>query len=63
MQSNTQDTLRAELLLLGGATQWSTAVKVDRNIPLGIGGQVDLSTLMGLDISEYLLTDGKWHAP
>ena len=63
MQSNTQDTLRAELLLLGGATQWSTAVRVDRNIPLGIGGQVDLSTLMGVDISEYLLTDGKWHAP
>ena len=63
MQSNTQDTLRAELLLLGGATQWSTAVTVDRNIPLGIGGQVDLSTLMSVDISEYLLTDGKWHAP
>lgn len=63
MQSNTQDTLRAELLLLGGATQWSTAVRVDRNIPLGIGGQVDLSTLMGVDITEYLLTDGKWHAP
>jgi hypothetical protein len=63
MQSNIQDTLRAELLLLGGATQWSTAIKIDRNTPLGIGGQVDLSTLMGVDISEYLLTDGKWHAP
>ena len=62
-QSNIQDTLRAELLLLGGATQWSTAIKIDRNTPLGIGGQVDLSTLMGVDISEYLLTDGKWHAP
>jgi len=63
MQPNIQDTLRAELLLLGGATQWSTAIKIDRNTPLGIGGQVDLSTLMGVDISEYLLTDGKWHAP
>jgi len=63
IQINTDDTLRAELLLLGGATQWSTAVRVDRNIPLGIGGQVDLSLIMGVDTSEYLLTDGKWHAP
>ena len=63
MESNMHETLIAELLLLGGASQWSTAVRINRNIPLGIGGQVDLSTLMNIDISDYLFSDGKWHAP
>lgn len=56
-------TLQAELLLLGGTTQWSTAVLINGDVPLGVGGHVDLATLMGVDTSLYLFEDGKWITP
>jgi len=62
-KSLTKTSLQAELLLLGGTTQWSTAVLINGDVPLGIGGHIDLAALMGVDISLYLFEDGKWVAP
>lgn len=57
------DSLKAELLLLGGTTQWSAAVIVEGNIPLGVKGSIDLAALMGIETTNYLFKNGRWHTP
>jgi hypothetical protein len=62
-QSVSVDSLKAELLLLGGTTQWSAAVLVEGNIPLGVKGSIDLAALMGINTSNYMFKNGRWHTP
>jgi hypothetical protein len=55
--------LKAELELLGGTTQWSAAVLVEGNVPLSVSGTIDLTALMGIDPSTYIFENGKWRTP
>lgn len=62
-QQLSRESLKAELELLGGTTQWSAAVLIEGNVPLSVTGSIDLPALMGVDTSTYILRNGTWHAP
>jgi len=57
------DSLKAELKLLGGTTQWSAAVLVEGNVPLNVLGTVDLAALMVIDASTSIFENVKWRTP
>ncbi|MDP6692755.1 MAG: hypothetical protein QF444_00380 [Phycisphaerales bacterium] len=61
--STVNETLLAELKLLGGPSQWSTAVLIEGDIPLGSGGQIDLAAMMGVDAAKIIYKGGRWQLP
>jgi hypothetical protein len=48
---------------LGGPSQWSTAVLIEGDIPLGSGGQIDLAAMMGVDAAKIIYKGGRWQLP
>ena len=62
-QMVSSQSLKAELQLLGGTTQWSAAVLVKGNVPLDVTGTIDLAALLGVDTSTYMYKNGRWIAP
>ncbi|MDP7009422.1 MAG: hypothetical protein QGI78_07615 [Phycisphaerales bacterium] len=56
-------TLKAELQLLGGSSQWSAAIVLNGAQPRKVFGTLDLPSIMQVDVRHYLYKNGRWYAP